>query len=530
MPPKETDHLLQAFETKSNDNDSSVTTNEHHHHSHHHTQHRTTAPCCPGVLLKNSFGPKIFVWLAVVVAVTATILLTTHLVGPAHYPCHNGGSEDESYHNTSASTSQTPTTGPYRLLQVQEGTDFWSFYNFYMGNDTVGSMGYNVYVNRSRAQQIGIVQTIPSSPVSTMSTSSTSESSHPDDNYDDDDDDDDDNEDPRDIIRIQSKASEDSGGFGGGGGVGGPRESIRLEGKHRFQQSGGLFILDVDHIPAGCGQWPAFWLADTDHWPNHGEIDIVEGINTQSFVKTALHTSDHCSMYAHVPSYRMTGQWDRATGIPDTYTGKMDNATTVPADNCYVMAPHQWLNQGCVVQSEQNNTLGVGLNTISRGGIYVLQWDPFVTQSIQSWVFPKNSLSQIPTNLLDSIQSASPAYRKKRKRRRRRTINHNIPDIVATVEAPDPQSWDVLPYGYFAIGNTSGCSEDHFQNMNLIFNLAFCGTVAGNRFFMDCPQHVSQSTTTHDPIQACNDYVASNPDDLQEAYWSIRGVYVYARE
>ena len=44
----------------------------------------------------------------------------------------------------------------------------------------------------------------------------------------------------------------------------GPRESIRLEGKQRFNR--GLFIIDVRHMPAGCGVWPAFWLTDEANW------------------------------------------------------------------------------------------------------------------------------------------------------------------------------------------------------------------------------------------------------------------------
>eukprot|EP00957_Ditylum_brightwellii_P057737 4377618-Ditylum_brightwellii.AAC.1 len=54
----------------------------------------------------------------------------------------------------------------------------------------------------------------------------------------------------------------------------GPRDSIRLEGKRRFDR--GLFVIDLHHMPAGCGVWPAFWLTDETNWPNNGEIDIVE--------------------------------------------------------------------------------------------------------------------------------------------------------------------------------------------------------------------------------------------------------------
>lgn len=59
--------------------------------------------------------------------------------------------------------------------------------------------------------------------------------------------------------------------------------------------------------------------------------------------------------------------------------------------------------------------------------------------------------------------------------------------------------------------------------MRLVFNLAFCGSVAGNRFQLDCPKIAKEFKT-------CNDWVKSDPDELKEAYWKIRGVYVYERE
>jgi len=115
----------------------------------------------------------------------------------------------------------------------------------------------------------------------------------------------------------------------------GPRESIRLEGKKLYNH--GLFIIDLKHLPAGCGIWPAFWLTNEESWPDKGEIDIVEGVNFQSVAKTALHTSPMCSMYAHVADYSKTGSWDWATGIPDTFTGEMKFDISKPADDCWVM-------------------------------------------------------------------------------------------------------------------------------------------------------------------------------------------------
>lgn len=51
-----------------------------------------------------------------------------------------------------------------------------------------------------------------------------------------------------------------------------------------------------------------------------------------------------------------------------------------------------------------------------------------------------------------------------------------------------------------------------------------------NRFFKDCPSETQQFNVSNDPIETCNHYIKSEPDELDEAYWKIRGVYVYERE
>ena len=59
----------------------------------------------------------------------------------------------------------------------------------------------------------------------------------------------------------------------------------------------GLFIADLEHMPEGCGTWPAWWLVGPD-WPNGGEIDIIEGVNNQIYDQSTLHTSSGCTMPA----------------------------------------------------------------------------------------------------------------------------------------------------------------------------------------------------------------------------------------
>jgi hypothetical protein len=357
--------------------------------------------------------------------------------------------------------------GPYTLVEVQEGKSFFTHYNFFNGPDSVGSAGYNTYVSQSRAEKLGIASIIT-----------------------------DDND--EEFVYMASAPTED-----------GPRESVRLEGKTRFER--GLFILDVRHMPDGCGVWPAFWLTDEENWPNNGEIDILEGVNGQTTAKTALHTSDKCDMFQHVAPYAATGQWERITGVPDHFTGELDFETNKGADNCDWEAPHQWYNEGCTFVHDRDDTIGGPVNAIG-GGLYVLEWDPVGRYHesgidmgyIKAWVFTDD----IPRNLNDVIATAG------------------LEDASQRV-MPWPESWNALPYAYYTIGDgDSGCSADHFKNMRIVINLAFCGAVSGNRFSSECPKQAGRYNATNDPVTTCNAYIKSNPKALEEAYWKIKVRYM----
>lgn len=232
--------------------------------------------------------PNSLAWTGIVLLATFAFVGTFLILRP------------RSFSTSTSATSRMARIGPYLLSERHVGAYFLDFYTFYEGEDSMGSAGYNIYTPHDRAMTLNLVNV-------------TRETDRIGDNKE------------QDFVYLSSLPTEL-----------GKRESVRLEGKTRFND-GGLFILDVDHIPAGCGQWPAFWLTDEDAWPNHGEIDIVEGINYQPVAKTALHTSSECSMYGHVADYDFSGHWDRATGLPDTFTGQMDFETSVPADNVSII-------------------------------------------------------------------------------------------------------------------------------------------------------------------------------------------------
>src|SRR5258706_6483235 len=69
--------------------------------------------------------------------------------------------------------------------------------------------------------------------------------------------------------------------------------SARLMTKNKFAQKCGRFEAGIK-IPRGIGMWPAFWMLGNDidkvHWPQCGEIDIMENIGREpSTVHGTIH-------------------------------------------------------------------------------------------------------------------------------------------------------------------------------------------------------------------------------------------------
>jgi len=233
------------------------------------------------------------------------------------------------------------------------------------------------------------------------------------------------------------------------------RDSIRLTSNQAW--NGGLFIMDLRNMPTGCGTWPAWWLVGPN-WPNSGEIDIIEGVNVNTQDSTTLHTSNGCTMSNSTNSF--TGTWGKGTNNND-------------ATNCYVSAPNQQNNQGCGIVGAQGS-YGAPFNS-GQGGVFAVEW---TSAHIQAFFFPRN----------------------------------NIPSDI-TGNQPNPSSWG-KPYAYFGLG--SMCNPNHFQNMNMVIDLTFCGDWAGAVFSSQCPGKGS-----------CNSYVQNNPSAFADSYWWIDYIKVF---
>jgi len=70
-----------------------------------------------------------------------------------------------------------------------------------------------------------------------------------------------------------------------------------------------------------------------------------------------------------------------------------------------------------------------------------------------------------------------------------------------------------------------GLSETgKFTSMHLNFFLT------KSIFFVQTLTFISALVLQFKKFKTCNEWVESDPDELKEAYWKIRGVYVYERE
>jgi len=123
------------------------------------------------------------------------------------------------------------------------------------------------------------------------------------------------------------------------------RRSIRVQSNPTFDEA--IIIIDLEHMPSGCGTWPAFWTCGPD-WPNAGEIDIIEGVNRQLQDQTTLHTSSGCDMSSVDPS-SFTGAWGKA----------IDGSN---GTDCWVGSPKQWSNAGCGILDGDQSSFGVPFN------------------------------------------------------------------------------------------------------------------------------------------------------------------------
>jgi len=145
----------------------------------------------------------------------------------------------------------------------------------------------------------------------------------------------------------------------------GGRASVRVSSRKTYTH--GLFIADIAHAPSStCGVWPAFWLTDEAAWPNHGEIDVIEGVNAAMSNIITLHTGPGCTVTNGASGNLKDGNCNAGGG-----------------------------NMGC--SQDTKAPYGDAFNDVG-GGVYAMEW---TADAISVWHFPRTA---IPADAL----SASP--------------------------------------------------------------------------------------------------------------------------
>ncbi|KAF7307669.1 Glycoside hydrolase family 16 protein [Mycena kentingensis (nom. inval.)] len=191
------------------------------------------------------------------------------------------------------------------------------------------------------------------------------------------------------------------------------RNSVRI--RTNAQYTTHVAVFDIQHMPEGCGTWPAIWETDEPSWPNGGEVDILEGVNNVSPNQITLHTAAGCSM----PASR-------------TQTG-----TSLQLD-CNVAVNG---NTGCGVHAPTANSYGPAFNAAGGGWYAVERTSTF----INVWFWSRGA-SNVPA----AVRSGG-----------------------ATVNT---DNWGT-PTANFP--NNSCNFPRFFSANNIIINLTFCGDWAG---------------------------------------------------
>jgi hypothetical protein len=132
-------------------------------------------------------------------------------------------------------------------------------------------------------------------------------------------------------------------------------------------------------------------------------------------------------------------------------------------------------NDGCQIVAG-GGSFGAPFNN-NKGGVFAMEWNH---QRISAWFFPRWAIPG---------------------------------DLSAGSRQANPGQWG-QPFGFWDLG--ANCPYNHFHNLQMVFDLTFCGDWAGSAFGQNCPGKGS-----------CESFVRDNPSAFYEAYWIINFVKIF---
>lgn len=257
------------------------------------------------------------------------------------------------------------------------------------------------------------------------------------------------------------------------------RDSMRISSPTAYDNV--IIVLDVEHMPTGCGTWPAFWtLSDAGPWPNGGEIDIIEGQDiprvsyfSPSPLEPARNTNarrwDSLQVFMRISiTRRLYIPAQIARCPPSRGANHSVGRSCFPSDlnfnnntkfcdrnvtrmDCDAAVEH---NAGCGVMfsdsdsSTPYSSLGLPFN-FGRGGYYVTEKGP---NGVKIWFFLRSQYDNIPPAIRDGVPRGVP------------------------IEPNPSESWGD-PDAYFPFEPELCDYATHFNAHRIVFDLTFCVSV-----------------------------------------------------
>jgi len=250
------------------------------------------------------------------------------------------------------------------------------------------------------------------------------------------------------------------------------RDSIRISSEKAYDEA--MFVLDIEHMPTGCGTWPAFWtLSKAGPWPNGGEIDIIEGVHEGTNNRASLHTTPNCKM-------------------PPEQSRQPQSGNILNSD-CDAAVKY---NEGCGVEFSdpfiRYTSYGAPFN-LAGGGYFAMYKG---RDAVKIWSFPRRDYP-VPPMIRDGAS-------------------------VSREWAMDLDSWGD-PDAHFPFDPYLCDYKQHFDAHQMVFDLTFCGDWAGSVWPLPSSGCAHEAAT-------CEDFVNNNPSRFHDAYWVINSLRVYTPE
>lgn len=264
------------------------------------------------------------------------------------------------------------------------------------------------------------------------------------------------------------------------------RDSVRLVSNNDFGD--GVYIFDINHMPVGCGTWPAAWTTTTTNWPYGGEIDVLEGANANS--NASINALRALGLVTNGSIFAANASTPANTAFSGLDTISLHTAPSCPLKD-RTAATMSGTPGSMDCSGLDNGNVGCGVVVPGRsfggsfnengGGIYAMYRNLQNASTIESWFWPRDVTP--PADVMN-----------------------------ASATAVNPSTWGT-PTASFQFQDSS-CGGQFHRHV-VVLNIDFCGDYADATYAASgCPG-------------ICEAFVKYNPQAFTEAFFEFRSLRIY---